>query len=610
MKRKCQRKTVKGLLSPVSNGKIEENKYRHTVQDELFKLSFADSGTVNLLPRVSDQNEASLDLRRIFYWNCGQLAQNCPLDTVIKALESCFTNKRLDSLNNELSRGAAERLGVQAALCTTALSRAAAGLGYESHDCQNLINPFADYSKIICTQLAQHGHCYFKCKLSDNRSILMVAIMCEQKQAALIVIDPLNAEITPDSEAWAYIQFLKRYILTGTTMHSHNAPLGLENPLSVTCYANSALQCLLTLPHLMEHVSDRELFRPMTSCEDFQELIRLYYGARQAGIQKINPTPRLCSIAKLLFRDQQAQQVQPSQAQQSVDEFLEQLLGRMLFPDKGSRDVPFDTLSEEASRGLVAHFQVKTKEGYYLNDGCLAVAAEQPQAILSISMNGSERSLTDCLNAHFPEELLPEYNIYEDAEQRRGRRALTNVKKRTFITQAQEYIILSLERTGFDSKSAFKHENLITFPLTGLSLSPYMETPNLTTYRLKGVIMHRGSPKGGHYTALVLHGTQWYLCDDGQVSMQDKFVRDIAAGAQWESFTPVTFFYEREPASASAVGPSAASAAVPSAADAALTANGSTSSLASFTSTEGSTSVRFITRTPVASIITRASDPA
>ncbi len=536
---KAKREIAKALISSVNKGKVEEYKYRYAVQTRLFKLSFADSGTLNLLPWMSDPNEASLDLRRIFYWNCGQLVQNYPLDTVIKALESCFINKRIDSLNSELSQVGAERLGVQATLCTTTLSRSAAGLGYESHDCQNLISPFADYSKIILAQLARHGHYYFKCKLSNNRIILMVAIVCEQKQVALIVIDPLNAEITPDSEAWAYIQFLKRYIMIGSPADPHNAPLGLVN-LGTTCYANSTLQCLLALPNFVEYVRNHELFKQATACQYFQELIRLCYSARIAGVEALKPL-RLASIVNL---------IKLNDDEQCPGEFIDKLFGRMVF-----HPLDCDVHSQEQADGLYAHFKVKWKETYNHRDAGFLNENETFHGHLPLIMDGQEKTLDDCLAYHFAREEMGAYRAYRDG-----------VTKSTSISETQEYIIFSLRRTGFQLGQPVKYTNCITFPLEHLDLSPYMSAPVSTRYRLKGVIMHKGSPTGGHYTALVLDGSHWYLCNDGQVSMQDEFVRSIAAGAQWETFTPVTFFYEREAAGASAVGPSAASAAAPSAA--------------------------------------------
>ena len=68
---------------------------------------------------------------------------------------------------------------------------------------------------------------------------------------------------------------------------------------------------------------------------------------------------------------------------------------------------------------------------------------------------------------------------------------------------------------GLNSKLSY----LVDFPLSGLSLAPGC-APGATpspTYELVGVSSHHGVPGGGHYTAAVRLGDQWFVCDDERV---------------------------------------------------------------------------------------------
>lgn len=552
----CRQELSDDLVDLEARGKIPQNKYRQAVQRQLFELSFGSTGLINLLPRVSDPDEALLDVRRIFYWNCGRLDPNCPLDTLIQAFDASLTVKKIDSFKQFLGR----RTDMTSASTdevpnVDTLSIQEDGICYDSPVCLNLADPATDYSKFVFPKLRAKGRHYFKCQLSDKRSILMVAIVCAENKVALIVIDPANAEITVHSEAWLYIQFLKEHIVNSAIFSPFSLPLSLRN-FGHTCYANSALQCLLTMNHFIDDLRNRELFKPETPCWHLQLLIRFCYTARRHGIQILRPTS-LCDISKLIFAVQR---------QQSVDEFLDGLLGRMFFPDKNTRDLPYDVLSEDIAHDLLSHFQVKCNEEYS-RQGTILKEKKQPLAFPSISILGTEKSLYDCLNNHFGKEMMERFITYADAAEKIKKDVYTDVLKRTIITETQKYIIFSLKRTGYDSTTSLsiKHNNSIAFPLDRLSLSKYMKDPScLATYRLRGVIMHRGDAENGHYIAFVLHSdSHWYCCNDSHITIQDELLNNVSTEGHYLDFTPVTFFYECEQEEVIHTEESSAAAAAP-----------------------------------------------
>jgi hypothetical protein len=74
-------------------------------------------------------------------------------------------------------------------------------------------------------------------------------------------------------------------------------------------------------------------------------------------------------------------------------------------------------------------------------------------------------------------------------------------------------------------------------------------------YGLRGVILHAGTPHGGHYVACVKNNDQWYLCDDAYVEHLDahdlnKNIEAIARVGQYGSFFPCVFLYQRMSAGA------------------------------------------------------------
>ena len=54
-----------------------------------------------------------------------------------------------------------------------------------------------------------------------------------------------------------------------------------------------------------------------------------------------------------------------------------------------------------------------------------------------------------------------------------------------------------------------------------------MSVDNGVTYRLRAVVVHRGTQNAGHYVAYVnAHDQEWYYCDDAQMPAKSQD-RDI-----------------------------------------------------------------------------------
>lgn len=92
----------------------------------------------------------------------------------------------------------------------------------------------------------------------------------------------------------------------------------------------------------------------------------------------------------------------------------------------------------------------------------------------------------------------------------------------------------------------------LQFPVDKLRLP---SAPLGQDYGLRGVILHAGTPHGGHYVACVKNNDQWYVCDDAYVEQLDthdrnKNIETIAHTGRHGSFFPCVFLYQRMSAGA------------------------------------------------------------
>lgn len=142
--------------------------------------------------------------------------------------------------------------------------------------------------------------------------------------------------------------------------------------------------------------------------------------------------------------------------------------------------------------------------------------------------------------------------------------------KQEKIVNTSQYLIIHLKRNVakldpqtkypmFDANDRMimtKIVDPISFPTQNLDLNPYaIPGARLPFYRLKGIVIHTGTARGGHYYGYVRYGNQWYLVNDSQVSQvsQQEIERIARLGYADErlrpntlpSETPTTLFYER-----------------------------------------------------------------
>jgi len=131
---------------------------------------------------------------------------------------------------------------------------------------------------------------------------------------------------------------------------------------------------------------------------------------------------------------------------------------------------------------------------------------------------GPQVTLDDCLSIFFGTDPLEGDNEYSCEVCTKKNRGVKYLK----ILELPEVLCIHFKR--YESVGSSKITTHVSFPLTGLDLSPFMSEscrPQCTTYNLIACICHHGSALlTGHYTtyALNCYDDQWYEFDDQYVS--------------------------------------------------------------------------------------------
>ena len=128
----------------------------------------------------------------------------------------------------------------------------------------------------------------------------------------------------------------------------------------------------------------------------------------------------------------------------------------------------------------------------------------------------SEHQLEDLIDALFQPELIQGIDCDFCKRKQTFNRTID-------LWKVPPFLILTLSRFSFDSKSAKKLTNLIHYPVDdSLSLESLLaqEAPlqEFLDYELYAVVEHEGSVNRGHYTALVKDGASWVIANDARIS--------------------------------------------------------------------------------------------
>lgn len=297
-----------------------------------------------------------------------------------------------------------------------------------------------------------------------------------------------------------------------------NTPAGLSN-IGNSCFMNASLQNLYALDELTNRLLDRKstgLYKENTYGGEYLNFLELM----RTSTKNVLVPRSLCyrGWAKLGFAPL---------TQQDNDEFITSLLDELIVLD---RNDPLERL-------LAVKLQA------FIN---LEPSAQSNLLVLSIAP--SKNTLDLCLQDFFKVEPI------ELRNEKTGK--MEKKEKVEKIVSTGQYMIIHLKRNtpGQDPKTKqFELRKIVTpisFPVNDLNLNAYaIPGVSLPKYRLKGITIHAGSARGGHYTGYVRYGNQWYFVNDAEVkAISTPEIERIAKNGYGSdrSQLPTTFFYEKQ----------------------------------------------------------------
>ena len=283
-------------------------------------------------------------------------------------------------------------------------------------------------------------------------------------------------------------------------------PCGLEN-VGSTCYMNAILQCLFQTSNLVE-VARQKAQNPI--CQLFSQVVNAVKAKNGSGIVD-NHDQRLTNVATSVMGN--------LTRNQDAAEFLHRILENMNFTNL------FTTkFFRQSTCNICGHMEILNQP---------SVRFTPPSCPIPINISPA---LNKDVQGYF-ELFLRRMEVSDGAhrcskcgsEERKGHiqggyQLMTNGEA--------PFVVLQLDR--FSNGGAYHNKPI-----------PFDNTLNLQgiTYDLYGIVLHRGSMAGGHYTALVRREEGWKLCNDTKIEDGQAAFDAYSRDGIWEKATPYLLFY-------------------------------------------------------------------
>ena len=173
------------------------------------------------------------------------------------------------------------------------------------------------------------------------------------------------------------------------------------------------------------------------------------------------------------------------------------------------------TYSKEYSEIMEMFYGIYVSELVSLENNKVLSYNPENYFILDLEIPSPNASIYDCFESFTSYETLEGDNAWFNSTT--GKKE--NVKKRITFWSLPKVLIITFKRFSYDGTR--KRQDLIDFPIDGLTLSNYVSGYNAKqyVYDLYGICNHMGGPMGGHYNAFVRTcNNSWNLFDDAKVT--------------------------------------------------------------------------------------------
>ena len=309
---------------------------------------------------------------------------------------------------------------------------------------------------------------------------------------------------------------------------------GLKN-VGNSCYANAALQCILSVPLLADAIrkakdAGREL--RCSSLADARAPSETLLTRLQRLQEKLSTTSSLwVNPEKFIRCAQECFSDIDVGTQEDSAEFANYLLEKLHYV--------FDPHVQFEQQITTRNIVPPGASAAYRECACKCSSARTEDAtILALEIKKTEDSdhhlLTDLFHNYFASETLSADNTWRECEHRvcRAVRAQqkrtqgdTEVSRRKIsMSTGAPVMIIRLKRFKYHDEGGVteKISDAVSAPLS-LDMSPYFVTPDEAhaNYSLRAFVEHRGATvQGGHYVAFVKDvAGVWRECDDRTVSV-------------------------------------------------------------------------------------------
>jgi len=311
---------------------------------------------------------------------------------------------------------------------------------------------------------------------------------------------------------------------------------GLRN-IGNTCFMNSVIQCLSNTKPLMNYLAQDDYSREInTSSSSMKGSLVKAFATVIKGLWKVNG--RVVDPSSLKGAIQRFAPRFSGYNQEDSQEFLRYLL-EGLHEDVNrvtTRPAPINTeidtslsVSEQAMEAWKRYIRRDDSHLVDLFVGQLKSTLQcthcnhesvtfEPfwDLSLGIPSRSGDVSLLECFDAFTKEETL-DGDEMPSCEACKMRRKST---KRYTLYRLPKILVVHLKRFSPTERFRQKLSSVVSFPLSGFSLSRYTDSVTCSSYNCYAISNHSGTLSSGHYTAYAKHPNsgQWHLYNDTRVS--------------------------------------------------------------------------------------------